>query len=143
MTAAPRIAPEAVSFASPTELRNPRTVEIDRLDTLDVLRMINEEDSTVANAVAAVLPQLARAVDYAVASLRAGHRVHYVGAGTSGRLGALDAAELLPTFALEPGRGWSRTLPAVRRPCCAPSKRSRTTRPPVAPTWPAWSPETW
>jgi N-acetylmuramic acid 6-phosphate etherase len=104
MTAAPRIDPEAVSFVSPTELRNPRTVEIDRLDTLDVLRMINDEDATVAGAVAAVLPELARAVDYAVASLRSGHRVHYVGAGTSGRLGALDAAELLPTFALEPGR---------------------------------------
>ncbi|WP_163508879.1 N-acetylmuramic acid 6-phosphate etherase [Fodinicola acaciae] len=104
MTAAPRIDPEALSFASPTEMRNPRTVDIDRLETLDMLRLINSEDATIAGAVAEVLPQLAKAVDYAVASLRSGHRVHYVGAGTSGRLGVLDAAELLPTFTLEPGR---------------------------------------
>lgn len=88
----------AVRVESPTEQRNPRTVDIDRVSTLEVLRLINDEDSTVPAAVAAVLPDLARAVDLAVAALRSGGRVHYVGAGTSGRLATLDAAELVPTF---------------------------------------------
>jgi N-acetylmuramic acid 6-phosphate etherase len=87
-----------VRVDSPTEQRNPGTEGIDRLATVDVLRMINSEDRTVPGAVGDVLPQVARAVDYAVASLRSGGRVHYVGAGTSGRLATLDAAELMPTF---------------------------------------------
>lgn len=89
---------ETVQVDSPTELRNDGTRDIDQLSTLDVLRAINAEDATVPGAVAAVLPQLARLVDYAVEALRAGRRVHYVGAGTSGRLAVLDAAELVPTF---------------------------------------------
>jgi N-acetylmuramic acid 6-phosphate etherase len=88
----------AVRVESPTESRNPRTLDIDRVSTLDVLRMINAEDQRVPDAVAAVLPELARAADLAVGALRAGGRVHYVGAGTSGRLATLDAAELVPTF---------------------------------------------
>jgi N-acetylmuramic acid 6-phosphate etherase len=88
----------------PTEERNPRTVAIDRLPTLDVLRLLNAEDATVPAAVAAALPPLAEAVDLAVAALAAGGRLHYFGAGTSGRLAVLDAAELGPTFGLEPGR---------------------------------------
>jgi N-acetylmuramic acid 6-phosphate etherase len=87
-----------VRVDSPTEQRNPGTEGIDRLATVDVLRMINSEDRTVPGAVGDVLPQVARAVDYAVATLRSGGRVHYVGAGTSGRLATLDAAELMPTF---------------------------------------------
>ena len=87
-----------VRVDSPTEQRNPRTEGIDRLATVDVLRMINSEDRLVPAAVGDVLPQVARAVDYAVATLRSGGRVHYVGAGTSGRLATLDAAELMPTF---------------------------------------------
>jgi N-acetylmuramic acid 6-phosphate etherase len=87
-----------VRVDSPTEQRNPGTEGIDRLPTVDVLRMINSEDRLVPGAVADVLPQVARAVDHAVATLRSGGRVHYVGAGTSGRLATLDAAELLPTF---------------------------------------------
>ncbi|GAA3456355.1 N-acetylmuramic acid 6-phosphate etherase [Dactylosporangium matsuzakiense] len=83
---------------SPTERRNPATTEIDRLPTLDVLRLINTEDHKVAPAVLAVLPAVAEAVDLAVAALRAGHRMHYFGAGTSGRLAVLDAAELQPTY---------------------------------------------
>ena len=83
---------------SPTELRNPDTTEIDQMSTLDILRTINAADSTVPAAVAAALPDLARLVDHAVAALQAGNRVHYVGAGTSGRLAVLDAAELVPTF---------------------------------------------
>ncbi|GLZ32979.1 N-acetylmuramic acid 6-phosphate etherase [Lentzea sp. NBRC 105346] len=92
----------AVNVESPTEQRNPRTVDIDRVATLDVLRMINDEDSTVPAAVAAALPEVARAVDLAVGALRSGGRVHYVGAGTSGRLATLDAAELVPTFNTPP-----------------------------------------
>jgi N-acetylmuramic acid 6-phosphate etherase len=87
-----------VRVDSPTEQRNPRTGDIDLLPTVDVLRMINDEDRLVPDAVRAVLPELARAVDFAVAALRAGGRVHYVGAGTSGRLATQDAAELAPTF---------------------------------------------
>jgi N-acetylmuramic acid 6-phosphate etherase len=89
---------------SPTERRNPRTAEIDRLSTVDVLQLLNAEDATVAGAVAAALPDLARAVDLVVAALRGGGRLHYVGAGTSGRLAAMDAEELGPTYGLEPGR---------------------------------------
>ncbi len=93
-----------VRVDSPTEGRNPRTLDIDRLPTLEVLRLINAEDARVAPAVAEVLPELARAVDLAVEALRQGGRIHYFGAGTSGRIAVLDAAELWPTFQLEPGR---------------------------------------
>ncbi|QRP46558.1 N-acetylmuramic acid 6-phosphate etherase [Amycolatopsis sp. FDAARGOS 1241] len=89
---------QAVHVDSPTEQRNPRTVDIDLMSTMGILSSINAEDRRVPDAVAAVLPQLARAVDYAVEALRDGGRVHYVGAGTSGRLATLDAAELVPTF---------------------------------------------
>ncbi|MFD4673869.1 N-acetylmuramic acid 6-phosphate etherase [Lentzea sp. NPDC058450] len=87
-----------VRVESPTEQRNPRTADIDRVPTIDVLRMINDEDRTVPAAVAQALPDLARAVDLGVAAIMSGGRVHYVGAGTSGRLATLDAAELVPTF---------------------------------------------
>lgn len=89
---------QSVYVDSPTERRNPRTIEIDTLPTIDILRTINAEDRLVPEAVGAALPQLGRAVDLATAALRAGGRVHYVGAGTSGRLATLDAAELKPTF---------------------------------------------
>jgi N-acetylmuramic acid 6-phosphate etherase len=89
---------------SRTEERNPRSVAIDRLPTMELLRLINAEDRVVPAAVAAVLPELAIAVDLAVAVLSADHRVHYVGAGTSGRIAVLDAAELIPTFGIDPGR---------------------------------------
>lgn len=92
----------AVRVDSPTEARNPRTEDIDRVSTLEVLRLINHEDRQVPDAVAAVLPDLARAADLAVVALRGGGRVHYVGAGTSGRLATLDAAELPPTFNAPP-----------------------------------------
>ncbi|MDX6744556.1 N-acetylmuramic acid 6-phosphate etherase [Actinocorallia sp. A-T 12471] len=86
----------------PTERRNPRTAEIDTLPTLEVLRRINTEDERVAKAVAEVLPQIAELADLAVAALRRGNRVHYFGAGTSGRLGFIDAAELPPTYGTPP-----------------------------------------
>jgi N-acetylmuramic acid 6-phosphate etherase len=95
---------DAARIVSPTEERNPRTLDIDQLPTLEMLRKINDEDVAVAPAVRMVLPALAIAVDHAVEALREGHCVHYFGAGTSGRIAVLDAAELLPTFSLEAGR---------------------------------------
>jgi N-acetylmuramic acid 6-phosphate etherase len=89
---------------SPTEARNPRTTQIDQLTTVEMLRLINAEDAIVPDAVAAALAELAETVDLAVTALAAGHRLHYFGAGSSGRLAVLDAAELRPTFGLEPGR---------------------------------------
>ena len=97
---------------APTEGRNPSTVDIDRLPTAEVLRMIAAEDATVPAAVTAALPELTRAVDLVVAALRTGGQVHVVGAGTSGRLAALDADELGPTYGLEPGR-WTAHVAAV------------------------------
>lgn len=85
-----------------TEARNPRTVDIDAGSTVDMLRMVNAEDAGVPTAVAEVIPELAKAVDLAVECVRAGGHVHYFGAGTSGRLATLDAAELLPTFNAPP-----------------------------------------
>lgn len=86
----------------PTERRNAATIGLADLGTLDLLTALNDEDARVATAVRAVLPQLADLVDRAVASLRAGGGVHYLGAGTSGRLAALDAVELRPTFGAPP-----------------------------------------
>ncbi|MFJ5520953.1 N-acetylmuramic acid 6-phosphate etherase [Streptomyces griseoluteus] len=88
---------------APTERRNPRTLEIDDVSTLDALRLLNAEDRTPAEAVAAVLPVLARLVDETARRIGAGGRLHYFGAGTSGRLAVMDAAELIPTFGLKPG----------------------------------------
>ena len=88
---------------SRTEERNGRTREIDTVPTLELLMLLNAEDATVAGAVRATLPILAVVVDQVVERLRAGGRVHYFGAGTSGRIGVLDAAEVIPTFGLEPG----------------------------------------
>jgi N-acetylmuramic acid 6-phosphate etherase len=87
-----------VSVSAPTEERHPGTTSIDTEATLDILRLLNDDDALVAPAVAEVLPELARLVDRAVEAIRAGGTVHYFGAGTSGRLAVLDAAELLPTF---------------------------------------------
>lgn len=86
--------------SSPTELRNDRTLDIDVLPTPALLERLNDEDASVAAAVRRALPGLAVVVDAAAAALTAGGRVHYFGAGTSGRLAFLDAAELAPTFGL-------------------------------------------
>ena len=82
----------------PTERPNPRTADIDLLDTLGVLERLNEQDRRVAEAVHAALPELARAVDLTLERWQRGGRVILFGAGTSGRLAMLDAAELGPTF---------------------------------------------
>lgn len=94
----------SVPVQSPTEGRNPATEDIDQRPTAEVLRLLVAEDATVPAAVAAALPELTAAVDLLVAALRAGGDVHVAGAGTSGRLAALDADELGPTYGLEPGR---------------------------------------
>ncbi|MEI9980874.1 MAG: N-acetylmuramic acid 6-phosphate etherase [Edaphobacter sp.] len=86
----------------PTESRNPLTEHIDQLPTLDMLRLINDEDAKVAQAVAAELPNIARAVDAIAQRFQQGGRLFYIGAGTSGRLGVLDASEIPPTFSMPP-----------------------------------------
>lgn len=85
-----------------TETQNPQTTHIDSLTTLDILKLINQEDATVAQSVKAILPEIARAVDWVAAALKQGGRLIYIGAGTSGRLGVLDAAECPPTYGTYP-----------------------------------------
>src|SRR5690554_2873064 len=85
-----------------TEQRNPRSKHIDQLPTLDVLRIMNDEDATVAAAVREALPDIARAVDVIVERIGRGGRLIYVGAGTSGRLAVVDASECVPTFSVDP-----------------------------------------
>ena len=81
-----------------TERPNPASASLDTKSTREILRIINREDHKVAPAVARVIPQIARAVDLIAESLAQGGRLIYLGAGTSGRLGVLDAAECIPTF---------------------------------------------
>jgi N-acetylmuramic acid 6-phosphate etherase len=89
--------------ALPTEARNPRSAEIDRLPTVEMLGVINDEDATIAGVVRAQLPKIAEVVDQVAERFGRGGRLFYVGAGTSGRLGVLDASECPPTFSVEPG----------------------------------------
>ncbi len=85
-----------------TEQRNPVTMDLDRLSTEGVLRLINAQDKLVPLAVEREIPYIAQAVELVVASLRGGGRLIYVGAGTSGRLGVVDASECPPTFGTDP-----------------------------------------
>jgi N-acetylmuramic acid 6-phosphate etherase len=85
-----------------TEARNPRTTNIDQLSTLEMLTVINEEDQTVPRAVATQLPAIAKAIDEIAARFEKGGHLYYIGAGTSGRLGVLDASECPPTFSVPP-----------------------------------------
>ncbi len=85
-----------------TEQRNPRSARIDELTTLEIVDLINAEDATVAAAVHAEREAIARCVELVVESFARGGRLLYVGAGTSGRLGVLDAAEMPPTFGTDP-----------------------------------------
>jgi N-acetylmuramic acid 6-phosphate etherase len=89
--------------AAPTEQRNARTVDIDLLPTRAILGLLNQEDELVPAAVRPLLGTLAEIVDEAADRIRRGGRVHYFGAGSSGRIAVLDAAELIPTFGLPPG----------------------------------------
>jgi N-acetylmuramic acid 6-phosphate etherase len=88
--------------ASLTEANNPATANIDALPTLEMLQRMNDEDARIAPAIADELPHIAQAVDAIAERLRTGGRLIYVGAGTSGRLGILDASEMPPTFSTQP-----------------------------------------
>ena len=79
-------------------MRNPRTTHIDQMDTMDILRCMQAENLAAVQAVERPLPSIAAAVDAITAAFQAGGRLFYIGAGTSGRLGVLDAAECPPTF---------------------------------------------
>ncbi|MBE5213966.1 N-acetylmuramic acid 6-phosphate etherase [Pectobacterium sp. A535-S3-A17] len=86
-----------------SETRNPATMALDQLSTLEMMLAFNQEDRKVPEAIAQVLPAIAEAVDLATASLQEGGRLIYLGAGTSGRLGVLDASECPPTFGVPHG----------------------------------------
>ena len=90
--------------SSTTEARNPRTADLDMLSTLELTEVMNQEDRRVPEAVGRVLPQIAAAIDAVAAAFGQGGRLIYVGAGTSGRLGVLDAAECPPTFGTDPSQ---------------------------------------
>src|SRR6188768_2758153 len=85
-----------------TERRNPNSVDIDLYPTERILKIINSEDATVPAAVASAIPEIVKAVDLAVNAIRSGGRMIYVGAGSSGRMAILDAAECPPTFSSPP-----------------------------------------
>ncbi len=85
-----------------TEQLNPASAAIDTLPTVAMLEVINGEDQKVAGSVAREIPAIARAVDAIVAAMESGGRLFYIGAGTSGRLGVLDASECPPTFSVPP-----------------------------------------
>ena len=81
-----------------TEKQNKKSLEIDNMEISEILRMINNEDASIANAVRTGLPEIEETINYTVSSVKNGGRIFYVGAGTSGRLGVLDASEIPPTF---------------------------------------------
>ncbi|MCE5286990.1 MAG: N-acetylmuramic acid 6-phosphate etherase [Pelosinus sp.] len=85
-----------------TETINPATIHIDKESTLGILTLINQEDQKITGVIQKILPQIAEAVDIIVASLSTGGRLFYLGAGTSGRLGILDASECPPTYGTDP-----------------------------------------
>ena len=87
-----------------TEERNPASMKIDLMDTEEIICLINQEDAKVAEAVRVEIPAIKKAVDMIVARMKEGGRLFYVGAGTSGRLGILDAIECGPTFGVENGK---------------------------------------
>lgn len=89
-------------FLPITEQDNPRTTSLSSLPASEIIRLMNEEDSLVPAAVGRVLPDIAAAVEHIVTRLRSGGRLFYIGTGTSGRLGVLDAAECPPTFGVSP-----------------------------------------
>src|SRR5262249_53436686 len=87
-----------------TEGRNPSSTDLDELTALEIVRLMNAEDAKVVPAVAQQAEAIARAIDLIADRLRQGGRLVYAGAGTSGRLGVLDATECLPTFNAPPGQ---------------------------------------
>ncbi len=89
---------------SKTEARNPKTTHIDKMDALSMVKIINEENMNAVKAVDAVLESVAEAVDAIAERFKDGGRIFYIGAGTSGRLGIIDAAECPPTYGVTPDR---------------------------------------
>ena len=87
-----------------TEERNPKTKDIDKVSTIEMMTLLNNEDKLVAEAVAVEIPQIARAVDVISDILKKGGRLIYIGAGTSGRIGILDASEVASSYGLEDGK---------------------------------------
>lgn len=85
-----------------TEVRNPNSTNLDQMSSLEVITVMNQEDAKIPLAIAKVLPQIAKAVDWVTEAFRSGGRLFYMGAGTSGRLGVLDASECPPTFGVSP-----------------------------------------
>ena len=85
-----------------TEQRNPNSMNVDSLSALEIVQLMNEEDKQVPLAIEKCLPQIAQAVERIVAAFQQGGRLVYIGAGTSGRLGVLDASECPPTFGVSP-----------------------------------------
>ncbi len=85
-----------------TEQRNPNSMHVDSLSALEIVQLMNEEDKQVSLAIEKCLPQIAQAVECIVAAFQQGGRLVYIGAGTSGRLGVLDASECPPTFGVSP-----------------------------------------
>lgn len=120
-----------------TEAFRPELAEIDRLDTLEIARIMNGEDRTVPTAVAARLPEIAAAIDGTAARMARGGRLIYAGAGTPGRLGILDASECPPTFNTDPSEvigliagGPSAIITAVEGP-----RTARSWPPPTSMPW--------
>ena len=85
-----------------TEQRNPNSMQVDSLSALEIVQLMNQEDKQVPLAIEKCLPQIAQAVECIVAAFQQGGRLVYIGAGTSGRLGVLDASECPPTFGVSP-----------------------------------------
>lgn len=85
-----------------TEQQNSSSENIDLMSTKDILRTINEEDKKITSAIKKAIPQIEEVIEYAYNSVKSGGRVFYIGAGTSGRLGVLDASEIQPTFSVKP-----------------------------------------
>ena len=85
-----------------TEKQNPKSLDIDTQSIDQILRTINQEDQTIANKVNEAIGDISRAVELTTNAIRSGNRIFYIGAGTSGRLGVLDASEMPPTFSVSP-----------------------------------------
>lgn len=84
-----------------TETRNPRSMELDTMSPLEICTLMNSEDENVIKGVREVLPEIASTVEMAIESYSSGHRIIYIGAGSSGRFGIMDAVECMPTFGVE------------------------------------------
>src|SRR5499433_577122 len=93
---------ENVDLLPITEQPNPRSENLSSLSTAEIVQLMNDEDATVADAVRRVLPGIAMAIEAIVQRLKSGGRLFYIGTGTSGRLGVLDASECPPTFGVSP-----------------------------------------